>query len=330
MTREIPFGQAVNEALREEMARDEQVVVLGIDVRVSPFGTTAGLAQQFDQRVINTPISEAAIVGTALGMAMSGLRPVAEIMFADFMYLAMDELANQVSSWRYMTGGQVGVPLTVRTVSGAGWCMGYNHSQSTEAGFMQVPGLKIAVPSNPYDAKGLLKTAIRDDDPVLFFEQKMLLGMTGEVPEEDYTVPFGQARVARPGKDATVVALSHMVNKALAAAEQLAAEGIEVEVIDPRTLSPFDLPAVLRSVAKTSRLVIAEEGRRQGGAGAEIAAQVVEQGFELLDAPIARVGAPHVPIPCSPALEQAYLPSEADIVQAVRGVLAGLGSAAGR
>jgi acetoin:2,6-dichlorophenolindophenol oxidoreductase subunit beta len=322
MTREIPFGQAVNEALREELARDERVLVLGIDVRVSPFGTTAGLAQQYDDRVLNTPISEAAIVGTALGMAMTGLRPVAEIMFADFMYLAMDELANQVSSWRYMTGGQVDVPLTVRTVSGAGWCMGYNHSQSTEASFVQVPGLKIALPSNPYDAKGLLKTAIRDDDPVLFFEQKMLLGMTGEVPEEDYTVPFGKARVARAGKDVTVVAFSHMVNKALAAAERLAGEGIELEVIDPRTLSPFDLGAVLRSVAKTSRLVIAEEGRTQGGAGAEIAAQVIEQGFELLDAPIARVGAPHVPIPCSPVLEQAYVPAEPHIIEAVRKVLA--------
>jgi len=322
MTREIPFGQAVNEALREEMARDENVLLLGIDVRVSPFGTTAGLAQQFDDRVVNTPISEAAIVGTALGMAMSGLRPVAEIMFADFMYLAMDELANQVSSWRYMTGGQVEVPLTVRTVSGAGWCMGYNHSQTTEASFVHVPGLKIALPSNPYDAKGLLKTAIRDDDPVLFFEQKFLLGMTGEVPEEDYTVPFGQARVARPGKDVTVLAFSHMVNKALAAAGQLAEEGIDIEVIDPRTLSPFDLPALLESVAKTSRLVIAEEGRVQGGAGAEIAAQVIEQGFELLDAPIARVGAPHVPIPCSPVLEQVYLPGEAQIVEAVRKVVA--------
>lgn len=322
MSREIVYGQAINEALREEMARDEKIVLFGIDVRVSAFGQTAGIAQQFDDRVINSPICESAIVGAALGMAMSGLRPVAEIMFADFMYLAMDEIANQMSSWRYMTGGQVQLPLVVRTVSGAGWAMGYNHSQSTEASFVHVPGLKIAIPSNPYDAKGLLKTAIRDDDPVLFFEQKFLLGMPGEVPEEEYLVPFGEARIARPGGDVTVVAFSNMVNKALAAAVQLSNEGIEVEVIDPRTITPFDLETVLESLAKTSRLVIAEESRTRGGLGAEIAARVVEEGFELLDAPVARVGAPHVPVPGSPALEQVYVPGEAQIVEAVHRVLA--------
>ena len=321
MVREIVYVQAINEALREEMEQNEKVVVMGEDVRISPFGQTAGLSESFNERVLNTPIAESAIVGTALGMAMTGLRPVAEIMFSDFTYLAMDQIANQAGQWRYMTGGQIKVPLVIRTLSGAGLGLGYNHSQSTESSFIQPPGLKVAVPSNPYDAKGLLKAAIRDDNPVLFFEHKLLLGISGEVPEEDYTVEFGRAQIVRPGKDVTVIAMQHMVHKALGVAEKLSKEGIEVEVIDPRTIVPFDMETVLTSLSKTGRLVTVEESRKQGGIGSEIAARVVDEGFDMLDAPIVRVGAPQVPIPCSPALEQFYLPDEQKIKSAVKRVL---------
>ncbi len=321
MSRQITYIQAINEALKEEMSNNHQVVVLGEDVRVSPFGQTAGLLNEFENRVINTPIAESAIVGTAIGMAMAGMRPVVEIMFSDFTYLAMDQISNQAAQWRYMTGGQVKIPLVIRTLSGGGWGLGYNHSQSTEASFMHPPGLKIAVPSTPYDAKGLLKGAIRDDNPVLFFEHKLLLAVTGEVPEEDYTVEFGQARIVRRGKDVTVVAIMSMVQKAIEAAEELGREGIDLEVIDPRTLAPLDLATILSSLKKTGRLVIVEESRKQGGVGAEIAAKVVEEGFDLLNAPVVRVGAPAVPIPGSPALEQVYLPGVAAIKAAAQKVL---------
>ncbi len=321
MTREIYYVQAINEAVREEMAANEKVVVLGEDVRVSPFGQMAGLADVFGDRVINTPIAESAIIGTAIGLAMTGMRPVAELMLADFAYLAMDQIANQAGQWRYMTGGQVKVPMVIRTLGGGGWGLGYNHSQCTEASFLHAPGLKIAVPSTPYDAKGLLKQAIRDDNPVLFFEHKLLLGMTGEVPAEDYTVEFGKARIARRGRDVTVVAIHYMVHKALQAAEELATEGVDVEIIDPRTLVPLDLETILASLKKTGRLVIVEESRKQGGVGAEITAMVIEEGFDLLNAPILRVGAPSVPIPCSLALEQFYLPGVQSIKSAIREVL---------
>lgn len=321
MSREILYVQAINEALREELTNNEQVMIFGEDVRVSPFGQTAGLVESFQERVINTPIAESAIVGTAIGLAMAGMRPVVELMFADFVYLAMDQIATQAAQWKYMTGGQVKVPLVIRTLSGGGWGLGYNHSQSTEASFIHVPGIKIAVPSTPYDAKGLLKRAIRDDNPVIFFEHKFLLGMSGEVPEEDYTINFGEARVARRGKDVTVVAILSMVPKALKLAEELRKQDIDIEVIDPRTLVPLDLETILNSLKKTGRLVIMEESRKQGGVGSEIAARVVEEGFDLLNAPIVRVGAPSVPIPGSPALEQIYLPGEEVLKAAVMKVL---------
>lgn len=321
MARVINYQQAINETLKAEMERDERVFILGEDVRVSPFGQTAGLVEQFGkERVRNTCIAESAIVGMSIGAAMTGMRPVAEIMFADFMYLAMDAIANQASSWRYVMGGQVKLPLVIRTTGGAGWVMGYNHSQNTEASFMHAPGLKIALPSTPYDAAGLLRTAIRDDNPVLFFEHKCLFAITGEVPEEEYSIPFGQADIKRQGKHATVVAALRMVHPALAAAERLAQEGIEVEVIDPRTLVPLDKETILASVKKTGRLVTVEESRVRNGVGAEISAIVASEGFDYLDAPIQRVGAPDVPIPCNPMLEAAYIPNEDRIIEAVKKV----------
>ncbi len=322
MARTITYQQAINETLRREMERDERVFLLGEDVRLSPFGQTAGLVDQFgNERVRNTCIAESAIVGVGIGAAMTGMRPVAEIMFSDFMYLAMDAIANQAGSWRYMTGGQVSLPLVIRTASGAGWAMGYNHSQSTEASFMHNPGLKIAVPSTPYDAAGLLRTAIRDDNPVLFFEHKFLFATTGEVPDEEYSIPFGKADVKRKGQNVTVVATLLMVHKALAAAEKLASEGIDVEVIDPRTLTPLDKETILASVKKTGRLVTVEESRARNGAGAEIAAMVASEGFDFLDAPIQRVGGLDVPIPYSPPLEGIFIPNEDRIIEAIRQVM---------
>lgn len=318
----ITYQQAISSTLRMEMERDSSVFVMGEDVRVSAFGQTAGLVQQFGkERVRNTCIAESAIAGMSIGAALTGLRPVAEIMFSDFAYLAMDAIATQAGSWRYVTGGQVKLPLVIRTASGAGLSMGYNHSQNTESSFMHAPGLKIAVPSTPYDAAGLLRTAIRDDNPVLFFEHKVLLGSTGEVPDEEYTIPFGKAEVKRQGSNVTVVATLLMVHKALAAAEKLSKEGIEVEVIDPRTLAPLDSETILESVKKTGRLVTVEESRLRNGIGAEIAAIVASEGFDYLDAPIQRVASPMVPVPCSPALESAYLPNEDSVIQAVRRVM---------
>jgi acetoin:2,6-dichlorophenolindophenol oxidoreductase subunit beta len=322
MAKTITYQQAISDTLRQEMERDSSVFVIGEDVRISPFGQTAGLAAQFGpERVRNTCIAENAIAGLAIGAAMTGMRPVAEIMFADFMYLAMDQIATQAASWRYMTGGQVKLPLVIRTAAGGGWAMGYNHSQCTEASFMHAPGLRIAIPSTPRDAAGLLRTAIREDNPVLFFEHKGLLASTGEVPDEEFSIPFGQADIKRAGKDVTIVATLMMVQKALAAAEKLSQEGIEVEVIDPRTLKPLDKDTILASVKKTGRLVTVEESRIHNGVGAEIAAMVVSEGFDLLDAPVQRVAAPDVPIPCSPALEQVYLPNEETIIAAVKKVL---------
>jgi pyruvate dehydrogenase E1 component beta subunit len=323
MAKDVFFVQAINQTLRSEMERDSSVFLMGIDVAGSPLGQTGGLIQQFGaERVRNTCIAESNIAGMAIGAAMTGLRPVAEIMFADFTYLAMDEIANQMSSWRYTTGGQVKLPLVIRTLGGAGMAMGYNHSQSTEATFMGIPGLKIAVPSTPYDACGLLRTAIRDDNPVLFFEQKALLGTKGDVPDEDYTIPFGKADIKLQGKDVTLVATGLMVLKSLAAARKLAEEGIEAEVIDLRTLAPLDIETILTSVKKTGRLVTVEETRTSNGVGAEIIAQVACRGFYDLNAHVERVAAPMVPIPCSPILEGAYVPGEEQIIAAVKRVIA--------
>ena len=319
MSRKITFIRAVREALREEMRRDERVFIMGEDVRASIFGTTLGLVDEFGpQRVLNTPICESAFVGAAVGAAMTGMRPVVQIMFGDFNYLAMEMTANQAGQWHYISDGALKVPMVIETPSGARGGAGYGHSQSLEAAFILPPGLQVAVPSTPYDAKGLLKSAIRDDNPVLFFEHRRLLTMRGEVPEEEYTIPLGSAEIKREGCDVTVVAVSWMVHKALRAAEELSQQGIEIEIIDPRTLVPLDQETIFNSLAKTYRLVVVEEGRRRGGFGAELAAIAVEEWFDYLDAPVERLGALSTPLPYSPVLEAACIPNESDIVRAVK------------
>ena len=319
MSRNITFIQAVREALREEMQRDERVFILGEDVRAGVFGTTSGLVDEFGpERVLNTPICESAFTSAGLGAAMTGLRPVVQIMFGDFTYIAMDIIANQAGQWHYISDGALEVPLVIETPSGARGGAGYGHSQSLEAAFLLPPGLKTAVPATPYDAKGLLKSAIRDNNPVLFFEHRRLLTMRGAVPETEYTIPLGQADIKRPGGDVTVVAVSWMVHQALKAADTLSQEGIELEVIDPRTLVPLDTEAIASSLAKTNRLLVVEEGRRRGGFGAELAAIAAEEWFDYLDAPIQRLGATSTPLPYSPVLEAACIPGVDDIVRAAR------------
>lgn len=323
MARTITFMQAINEAMAEEMRRDPSVFVLGEDVRVGAFGQTTGLVQEFGpERVLDTPICENALAGAAAGAALFGLRPVLELMFCDFAMLAMDELCNQIGQFRYVSGGNYPCPVTIRTATGAGFRMAYGHSQSLQSQLIQAPGLILAEPSTPADAKGLLKSAIRSNDPVIFFEHKKLLlgGVSGEAPDGDYTMPFGQAAIRKPGKDATVVAFGFMVYEALQAAEALAAEGIDVEVIDPRTIVPLDKATIFKSVEKTGRLVTVEEGRLRGGIGAEIAALACGEYFDLLDAPVQRVAAPMCPVPGSPVLEDLYLPNSKSIVGAVKRV----------
>jgi pyruvate dehydrogenase E1 component beta subunit len=322
--RKIMYVEALREALREEFRRDPRVFLMGEDVVYAyAFAVSKGLIDEFGpERVRDTPISENAIVGVALGAALTGMRPVAEIEFADLLFLAMDQLANQAAKMRYATGGQVKIPLVVRTANGYWGSFGAHHSQSAEAFFMHVPGLMIAVPSTPYDAKGLLKTAIRGEDPVLFLEHKRLYRTEGEVPEGEYTIPFGKADIKRPGRDITIVAVQLMVLRSLEAAEQLEKKGISVEVIDPRTLAPLDKEAILNSVKKTGRLAIVEEGCRTGGVGAEIAALVAEEALPYLDAPIRRVAAPDVPIPFSPILENSVIPSTETIVNTVASMMA--------
>jgi len=322
--RKLTFAQALNEALKQEMRRDPTIYVAGEDVGKygGIFGVTAGLLEEFgEERVRDTPITESAIIGSAVGAAAAGLRPVVEIMFIDFIGVALDQLFNQAAKMKYMFGGKAKLPIVVRTTCGAGMCAAAQHSQSLEAWFMHIPGLKVVAPSTPYDAKGLLISSIRDDNPVLFIEHKMLYGIEGEVPEEPYTIPLGVADIKREGKDVTVVATMAMVHKALEAAEDLAKEGIEVEVVDPRTLSPLDKETIINSVKKTHRLVIVHEAVKQAGPGAEIAAIVAEEAFEYLDAPIKRVAAPFTPVPFSPVLENAYIPSKESIISAVKEVV---------
>ncbi|HBY93411.1 MAG: alpha-ketoacid dehydrogenase subunit beta [Ardenticatenaceae bacterium] len=322
MTRQIVYAQGLGEAFAEEMARDERVFILGIDVQRAVFGVTAGLVDQFGRaRVRNTPICESGIVGTALGAALTGLRPCAEIMFSDFTFIAMDQIANQVASWNYMTGGQWKAPMVIYTFDGAGMGLGYNHSQCTETVFQSIPGLTVVAASDAYTAKGLMKAAIRSEDPVLFFAHKALLGMPGEVPEEDYTVPLARARVVREGSDVTVVAHHLMLHHSLAVADALAGDGVAVEVIDPVCISPIDKETLLASVRKTGRLVTVEESRKVAGVGAEIAAVVCEEAFYDLDAPVKRVGAPAVPVPGSWFLEQNYVPGPDSIREAITSVL---------
>ena len=321
--KETRYIKAIAEALHEEMGRDEAVFVIGEDVGKpgGAFGGTRGLLEAYgERRVRDTPISEQAIVGLALGAAVSGLRPVAEIMFADFLPMCMDQIVNQVAKARYMFGGQFSVPLVIRSPGGGGLNAGPQHSQSLEAWFAHVPGLKVVMPATPYDAKGLLKSAIRDDDPVLFLENKALYALQGEIPEEEYVVPLGKADIKRAGRDVTVVAASRMVHQALAAAKTLAEKGVDVEVVDLRTISPLDKETIFASVEKTSKLVVAHEAVKAFGLGAEIAAMAAEEMIDRLDAPVVRVGAPFVPVPFN--LEKEYLPAATDIVTAVEKVMA--------
>ncbi|NOX96947.1 MAG: alpha-ketoacid dehydrogenase subunit beta [Nitrospirae bacterium] len=322
--REIFYWQALNEALREEMKRDEHVFIMGEDVGPygGAYGVTRGLYKEFgDERVRDTAISEAAIAGAAAGAAMTGMRPVAEIMSIDFSTIAMDQLVNIAAKNRYMFGGKTTVPMVMRTQGGTGRGVAGHHSQSLEAWFVHVPGLYVIMPSTSYDAKGLLKTAIRDDNPVIFIEHKMLYMTKGNVPEEEYTIPLGRADIKRKGNDVTVVAYSRMVLLALEAAGELEKEGISLEVIDVRTLKPLDMDMILDSVRKTNRVIIVSEACKTGGVAGEIAAQIAEKGFDYLDAPIIRVAAADVPIPMSPVLEKAAVPSVEKIIEAVKKVI---------
>jgi pyruvate dehydrogenase E1 component beta subunit len=319
--RTITYAQSVFEALAEEMERDARVFLLGEDVAVygGIFTSTRGLLERFGpERVRDTPISEAAITGVAVGAALMGMRPVVEIMYEDFITIAMDQIVNNAAKMRYMFGGQVHVPMVVRTQGGSGRGNGAQHSQSLEAWFAHVPGLVVIMPSTPYDVKGLLKSAIRDDNPVVFLEHKMLYRAEGVVPKTDYTIPIGKADIKRAGIDATIVVNSWMVPRALAAAEKLAAEGTSVEVIDPRTLRPLDEETILASVRKTGRALVVHEAVKFGGIGAEIAAMIMEQAFDYLDAPVRRLAGLDIPIPYAAVLEQAAVPTTEGIVAAVQ------------
>src|SRR5579859_3352054 len=312
--REITLGQAIREALAEEMRRDPRVFVIGEDVAEagSPFKVLSGLVDEFGpERVIDSPISEAGITGLGVGGAMTGMRPVVDIMFGDFIGLAMDQIVNQAAKVHYMSGGKLKVPLVVRTTLGATRRTGAQHSQSLHAWVSHVPGLRVALPSTPYDAKGLLKTAIREDNPVIFFEDKMMYQLKGQVPEGDYTIPFGVADIKRPGADITIVATSSMVQIALAAADLLEPLGISAEVVDPRTTSPLDKQTLIESARKTSRAIVVDEGYERYGVTAELAAVIAEGAFYYLDAPVKRMGAMDVPVPFSPVLEDQTVPTAA-------------------
>ena len=326
-TRELTFAQAIREALDEELARDERIFVLGEDVAVwgGVFRTTEHLYEKYGgERVIDTPLSEEGFVGLSVGAALTGMHPVPEIMFGDFITLVMDQIVNQAAKMRYMTGGQIQVPITIRATMGGGRSSGAQHSQSWHAWFAHVPGLKVVVPSTPYDAKGLLKTALREPNPVIFFEDKVMYQkVKGPVPEEEYLIPFGKADIKREGTDITLVALSRMIHPTLAAAEKLAAEGISAEVIDPRTLTPLDEETLIQSVCKTGGAVIVDEGYNRFGVTAELAAVIARGAFDYLDAPVERLGALDVPIPFSPVLEFATIPDEEKIIAAAHRVLEG-------
>jgi pyruvate dehydrogenase E1 component beta subunit len=322
--KELRYIRVINEALREEMARDERVCLLGEDVGrgEGSWSVTRGLLQEFGpDRVRDMPIIENSIIGIALGMAMAGLRPVAEIMFMDFMALAMDSIVNGLAKERYRFAGQFESPVTIRTPAGAAGGAGCDHSQSLEVWFAHVPGLKVVMPSTAYDLKGLLKSSIRDDDPVIFIEHKGLYSMKVEIPEEEYLIPLGKADVKRKGTDVTVLATAKMVFEAMKAADELARDGINIEIVDPRTISPLDKETILESVKKTGRLVIAHEAVRAFGIGGEIAAMVQEEAFDYLDAPIKRVGAAFSPLPVSKPIEDFCLPWAKDIVEAVREIV---------
>ncbi len=330
MARKISFQTAINEALDQEMARDPTVILMGEDVVGGTgadgemdawggvLGVTKGLYGKYGNRIMDTPISESAFVGAAIGAATCGMRPVCELMFIDFLGVCFDQIYNQAAKFRYMFGGKARTPVVIRTMIGAGFRAAAQHSQCLYPIFTHIPGLKVVIPSNPYDAKGLLIQAIRDDDPVIFCEHKALYAMEGEVPEESYTIPFGEARVVREGTDVTIVALARMVNQAKKAAETLAKEGISCEIIDPRSTSPFDEDTVLESVENTGRLVIVDEASPRCGMATDISAMVAQKGFKFLNAPIQMVTPPHTPVPFSGVLEDLYIPSAAKIEAAVR------------
>jgi len=321
---EITCREALNQAIREEMERDPAVFILGEDVGLyeGSFKVTRGLLARFgEKRVVDTPIAEAGIVGMACGAAMTGLRPIAEMMTVNFAIVAMDQIMNSVAVARYMFGGQCGVPLVIRAPGGAGHQLGAQHSHTLDALFMHCPGLRVIIPSVPADAKGLLKSAIRSDDPVMFLEHEGLYGVKGEVPDGDYTIPLGVADVKRQGKDVTLIAVSRMVYVCLEAAEMLAKEGIEAEVVDLRALNPLDMKTVLESVRKTHRAVTVEESWLTGGWGGELVARIVEEAFDELDAPVLRVGGVDVPMPYNKALEQAAIPDAARVAARVREIL---------
>jgi acetoin:2,6-dichlorophenolindophenol oxidoreductase subunit beta len=319
--RELTMAEAVREAISEEMRRDPSVFVMGEDVAEAgtPFKVLSGMVEEFGKsRVIDTPISEPGFTGIGVGAAMTGLRPVVDIMFGDFLTLVMDQLVNQAAKVHYMSGGAWKVPMVLRTTLGASRRSAAQHSQSLQAWLSHVPGLKVAMPSTPYDAKGLMKTAIRDDNPVIFFEDKMMFRLKGAVPVEDYTIPFGLADIKREGEDITIVATSSMVQVALGAAKQLEEVGISAEVVDPRTTWPLDEKTLIESAKKTSRVIVMDEGYEKYGVTAEIASVIATGAFYDLDAPVKRIAAMHVPIPFSPPLEDATIPTEKTVVEAAR------------
>ncbi|ALM76449.1 alpha-ketoacid dehydrogenase subunit beta [Thermococcus barophilus] len=325
MVREITFAQAINEALDYEMSKDEKVIIMGEDVGRygGIFGATAGLYEKYGpDRVRDTPISEAGFIGAAIGAAATGLlRPVVELMFIDFLGVTFDQIFNQAAKIRYMFGGKAKIPMVLRTTCGAGFAAAAQHSQSLHALFVHVPGLKVVMPSTPYDAKGLLIASIEDDDPVVFIEHKGLYGIKGPVPEEPYSIPLGEADIKKEGKDATIVATAAMVHKALEAAKKLEEEGISVEVVDPRSLVPLDVDTIINSIKKTGRLVVVDEGYPRCSFATDIAAIAASKAFEYLKAPVKLVTPPATPIPFSPALEKEWIPSAEKIEKAVKEIL---------
>lgn len=320
----ITFAEALREAIIEEMERDPKVFIMGEDIgpQGGAFGVTKGLIDKLGlERIRPTPISEAAFTGMAIGAAMNGTRPIVEIMYIDFILLAMDQIVNQAAKMRYMFGGKAKIPLVIRTQGGAGRSNAGQHSQSLEAFFYHVPGLKVVMPSNPYDAKGLLKSAIRDDNPVIFIEHKLLYAQRGPVPENEYIIELGKADIKREGKDMTVVVTSNMVPKVLLCAEILAKEGIELEVIDPRTLYPLDIKTIVESVKKTNRAAVVHEAVKRGGIGADIACQIMEEAFDYLDGPVRRIAGLETVIPFSAILEKRVIPDEERIIAEVKEAL---------
>ncbi len=333
MARKITYKEAINEALAQEMARDQSVIAMGEDnvggmgaegekdAWGGVLGVTKGLYGKFGDRIMDTPISESAFIGAAIGAAACGMRPVAELMFVDFMGVCFDQIFNQAAKFRYMFGGKAVTPVVIRTMYGAGFRAAAQHSQCLYSIFTHIPGLKVVVPSNPYDAKGLLIQAIRDDDPVIFFENKVLYTLEGDVPEDSYAIPFGEAEIVHDGDDLTIVTLGRMVQMSQEAAQQLSKDGIDCEVIDLRTTSPLDEETILESVRRTGRLVVVDESHPRCSIATDIAALVARESFDALKAPIGQVTAPHTPVPFSDALEDLYVPSAASIAQAARGAM---------